>query len=85
MLNHAGLSATKSAMKILASFRPIKSGEGTLASIRTYILYMEESLCGLIVGPFVNANHRKQWRKQVEQASTCCEIKALLLEVSFIH
>lgn len=81
MLNHAALSATKGAMKILSTFRPIKSGEGSLASIATYILYMEESLCGLIVGPFLNANYRKQWRKQVEQASSCSEIKALLLEL----
>lgn len=85
MLNHAALSATKGAMKILSTFRPIKSGEGSLASIATYILYMEEILCGLIVGPFLNANYRKQWRKQVEQASSCSEIKALLLEVSFIY
>lgn len=83
MLNHAALCATKGAMKILASLRPIKSGEGSLASIATYILYMEESLCGLILGPFLNANYRKQWRKQVEQASTCSEIKAFLLQVSF--
>lgn len=84
MLNHAALSATKCATRILATLRPLKSGEGSLASIATYILYMEESLCGLIVGPFLNASYRKQWRKQVEQASSCSEIKALLLEVSFL-
>ncbi|PON53379.1 Autoimmune regulator [Parasponia andersonii] len=81
MLNHAALCATKGAMKILASLRPIKSGEGSLASIATYILYMEENLCGLILGPFLNANFRNQWRKQVEQASTCSEIKVLLLQL----
>ena len=84
MLNHAALSATKGAMKILASLRPIKSGEGSLASIATYILYMEESLSGLTLGPFLNPSYRKQWRKQVEDASTCSEIKAFLLQVSFI-
>lgn len=82
MLNHAALSATKCAMKILANLRPIKSGEGNLASIATYILYIEECLCGLIVGPFLNANYRKQWRKRVEQASTFSEVKSLLLVVS---
>lgn len=82
MLNHAALSATKSAMKILANLRTLKSGEGSLPSIATYILYMEESLCGLVVGPFLNANYRKQWRKRVEQASTFSEVKALLLVVS---
>lgn len=82
MLNHAALSATKGAMRILANLRPMKSGEGSVASIATYILYMEESLCGLVVGPFLNANYRKQWHKRVEQASTVSEVKALLLEVS---
>lgn len=82
MLNHACLCATKVATKILANLRLKKSGEGSLASIATYILYLEESLCGLIVGPFLNCIFRKQWRKRVEQASTCSTIKALLLEVS---
>lgn len=83
MLNHACLSATKSAMKILANLRPIKSVEGNLVSIATYILYMEESLHGLITGPFLNENFRKQFRQQVYQVSTCSAIKVLLLEVSF--
>ncbi len=82
MLNHACLCSTKVASKILAGLRPIKSGEGSLASIATYILYMEESLHGLIVGPFLNDSYRKQWRKRVEQASTCSTVKCLLLEVS---
>ncbi|KAL6195903.1 hypothetical protein ACLB2K_031520 [Fragaria x ananassa] len=81
MLNHACLSATKGAMKILASLRPIKSVEGNLVSIATYILYMEESLHGLITGPFLNENFRKQLRQQVYQASTCSLIKVLLLKL----
>ncbi|XP_062105255.1 DDT domain-containing protein PTM-like [Humulus lupulus] len=81
MLNHAALSATKGAMKTLASLRSIKSGEGILASIATYILYMEESLCGLLLGPYLNTNYRREWRKQVEQASTCSELKTLLLQL----
>lgn len=81
MLNHACLSATKGAMKILANLRPIKSVEGNLVSIATYILYMEESLHGLITGPFLNENFRKQFRQQVYQASTCSAIKVLLLEL----
>uniref|UniRef100_A0A803QKU9 Uncharacterized protein n=1 Tax=Cannabis sativa TaxID=3483 RepID=A0A803QKU9_CANSA len=80
MLNHAALSATKSAMKTLASIRSIKS-EGIIASIATYILYMEESLCGLLHGPYMNANYRREWRKQVEQASTCSELKRFLLQL----
>lgn len=81
MLNHAALSATKGAMKIFASLRPIKNGEGNLVSIATYILFMEESLRGLITGPFVNENYRKQWRKRIYQASTFSTIKGLLLEL----
>ncbi|XP_015873533.3 DDT domain-containing protein PTM [Ziziphus jujuba] len=81
MLNHAALSATKGAMRILANLRPIKSGEGSVASIAMYILYMEESLCGLVIGPFLSANYRKEWRKRVEQASTISDVKALLLEL----
>lgn len=82
MLNHAAICATKSAMKILAGFSPIKSGVGILPSIATYIIYMEECLRGLIVGPFLNASYRKHWRKQVEQATTFSAIKPLLLKVS---
>lgn len=82
MLNHACLCATKGAMKILAGLHPINSGERNLSSIATYILYMEKSLRGLMVGPFQSASCRKHWHKQVEHASTCRAIKALLLEVS---
>ncbi|KAJ1378783.1 Zinc finger, PHD-type [Sesbania bispinosa] len=81
MLNHAVISATKSATKILAGFSPLRSGEGILPSIATYIIYMEECLHGLIVGPFLNASYRKQWRKQVEQATTFSAIKPLLLKL----
>ncbi|KAK9279952.1 hypothetical protein L1049_013636 [Liquidambar formosana] len=81
LLNSAALNAIKGAMKILAGLRSIKSGEGSLTSIATYIIYMEESLSGLIVGPFLSASYRRHWRKQVEQASTCSAIKSLLLEL----
>ncbi|TKY67122.1 Nucleosome-remodeling factor subunit BPTF [Spatholobus suberectus] len=81
MLNHAALSATKSAIKILAGFSPIRSGEGILPSIATYIVYMEECLRGLVVGPFLSASYRRQWRKQVEQATTFSAIKPLLLKL----
>ncbi|RVX20088.1 DDT domain-containing protein PTM [Vitis vinifera] len=80
LLNSAALNAIKGAMKILAGIRPLKNVEGNLPSIATYILYMEESLSGLVVGPFLSATCRKQWRRRVEQASTYSVIKALLLE-----
>lgn len=82
MLNHAALSATKNAAKMLAGFSSIRSGEGVLPSIATYIIYMEECLRGLVVGPFLSASYRRQWRKQVEQAPTFSAIKPLLLKVS---
>ena len=63
--------------------QPSKNVEGSLASIATYVLFMEESLRGLTVGPFVTGNYRNQWRKLVEEATTLKEIKAFLLEVSF--
>ncbi|XP_061346257.1 DDT domain-containing protein PTM-like [Gastrolobium bilobum] len=81
MLNHAALSVTKSAMKIFAGFSPIRSGEGILPSIATYIIYMEECLRGLIVGPFLTASYKKQWRNRVEQATTFSAIKPLLLKL----
>ncbi|KAL2328516.1 hypothetical protein Fmac_021943 [Flemingia macrophylla] len=81
MLNHAALSATKSAIKVLSGFSPIRSGEGILPSIATYIIYMEECLRGLVVGPFLSASYRRQWRKQVEQATTFSVIKPLLLKL----
>lgn len=82
MLNHAAICATKSAFKILTGFSPIRSGEGILPSIATYIIYIEECLHGLTVGPFLDARYRKHWRKQVEQATTFSAIKPLLLKVS---
>ena len=42
---------------------------------------MEESLSGLVVGPFFSATCRKQCCRRVEQASTYNVIKAFLLEL----
>ena len=82
LLNAAVSNAIKGAMKFLADLRPVKNGEGSLPGIAMYVMLMEESLYGLTVGTFQNASYRKQWRKQVEQATTCGAIKALLLNVS---
>uniref|UniRef100_A0A5B6ZD09 DDT domain-containing protein PTM n=1 Tax=Davidia involucrata TaxID=16924 RepID=A0A5B6ZD09_DAVIN len=80
LLNAAASNAVKGSVKILAGLRPMKNGEGSLPGIATYVMFMEESLCGLTVGPFLSATYRRQWRKQVEQATTCSAIKTLLLE-----
>uniref|UniRef100_A0A6N2L8K3 PHD-type domain-containing protein n=1 Tax=Salix viminalis TaxID=40686 RepID=A0A6N2L8K3_SALVM len=81
MLNSAALTATKGVSKIISGLSPIMNGEGSLCSIATYILCMGEVLCGLTVGPFLSAIHRKQWCKQVEDASSYSAIKQPLLEL----
>ncbi|MCD7470308.1 hypothetical protein HAX54_010042 [Datura stramonium] len=81
LLNAAASNAIKGAVKILSGLRPAKGGEGSLPGIATYIILMEESLTGLIGGPFQSAAFRKQWRKQAEQATSGSVIKSLLLEL----
>ncbi|ANM70692.1 PHD finger family protein [Arabidopsis thaliana] len=81
MLNAAVTGATKSAMKIYSGLFPLKNGEGVLSRIAAYALYLEESLRGLIAGPFLSESLRYQWRKKLEEASTCKAMKALLLEL----
>ncbi|XP_023738116.1 DDT domain-containing protein PTM [Lactuca sativa] len=80
LLNSALSNAIKGPSKVLSSIRHSKNTEGSLASIATYLMFMEESLCGLTIGPFLNGNFRKQWCKKVEEAATLGEIKAALLE-----
>ncbi|KAG9151265.1 hypothetical protein Leryth_002812 [Lithospermum erythrorhizon] len=80
LLNAAAILATKGAMKVLATLWPPKNGEGSIPSIATYIMFMEESLSGLTDGPFQGSSFRKQWHKQLEQATSCRVIKTLLLE-----
>lgn len=84
LLNQAASNATRAAMKFCSGQKLVKNVEGGLYGIAAYTLYMEESLRGLIVGPFHSASYQKQWRKKVEQVSTCSEMKCLLLEVSFL-
>ncbi|KAI3676989.1 hypothetical protein L1987_86606 [Smallanthus sonchifolius] len=80
LLNAAASNAVKGAAKILSSLRQSKNVEGSLASIAAYVMFMEECLHGLTVGPFLNSSYRKQWQKHVEEAVTLGEIKAYLLE-----
>ncbi|KAE8680535.1 adaptin family protein [Hibiscus syriacus] len=81
MLNSAVSTATKSTNKVLSGLPSLKNGRGSLPSIATYILYMEETLCGLVAGSFLNQDYRKQWRRKLEEASTCRAIKILLLDL----
>ncbi|KAI3683586.1 hypothetical protein L1987_84094 [Smallanthus sonchifolius] len=80
LLNAAASNAIKGAAKILSASRQSKNVEGSLASIATYVIFMEESLYGLTVGPFLNSSYKNQWQKHVEEAATLSEIKAYLLE-----
>lgn len=82
LLNAAASNAIRDAMKVFAGFRTAKNGDSRLSGIATYIMFVEESLSGLLVGPFTNDTFRKQWHKEVEQATTYNAIKILLLEVS---
>ncbi|GER39722.1 metalloendopeptidases [Striga asiatica] len=81
LLNAAALNAIRGTAKVPAGVRPLKNGDSRLAGMTTYILYIEESLSSLVIGPFHNDSFRKRWRKQVEQASSCNAIKILLLEL----
>ncbi|XP_073312587.1 DDT domain-containing protein PTM-like [Primulina huaijiensis] len=81
LLNAAVSNSIKGAIKVLSGVRPMNNGDGRLPGIITYILFMEESLRGLLVGPFLNDAFRMRWRKQVERASTCNAIKIILLEL----
>ncbi|KAL3518480.1 hypothetical protein ACH5RR_021069 [Cinchona calisaya] len=81
LLNAAVSNAIKGSMKILAGLRPAKSGEGILFGIATYVMFMEESLSGLTIGPFLSSALRRQWHTQVENANNFGTIKLLLLEL----
>ncbi|KAL1558202.1 hypothetical protein AAHA92_08697 [Salvia divinorum] len=82
LLNAAASNATRGVMKVLTGVRPVKNGrDERLSGIAAYIMFMEESLSGLLVGPFLNDTFKKQWRRQLEQAANCSEMKILLLEL----
>ncbi|KAK9690133.1 hypothetical protein RND81_09G107000 [Saponaria officinalis] len=81
LLNQAALIATRAEMKFISGLRLVKIVDGGLYGIAAYTLYMEESLQGLLAGPFRSSTYREQWRKKVEQASTCSEMKNLLLDL----
>ncbi|CAI9105531.1 OLC1v1004470C3 [Oldenlandia corymbosa var. corymbosa] len=81
LLNAAASNATKSAMKTISCLRNVKGGDGVVPGIAMYVMFMEESLCGLTVGPFLSPEFRSQWRRRMEKANNCSAIKLLLLEL----
>lgn len=84
MLNLAACNIMAGAANVHGGLRPTKSGEGDLPTVVAYILYIEDCLCGLVVGPWENLDYRKHWCRCLEQASTAKEIRASLLGVSFL-
>ncbi|KAG8089082.1 hypothetical protein GUJ93_ZPchr0011g26968 [Zizania palustris] len=80
-LNMATANACKGSARILSAMRLIKSSESHFPSIVTYLSHMEESLCGLLVGPLQDVQQREQWRDRLKEASNCRNIVPLLLEL----
>lgn len=80
LLNAAASNAIRGRLK-KNSATHLKDGERNLYGIVTYMLNLEESLHSLTCCPFRSLGYRKTWRKQVEMARTCSEMKSLLLEV----
>ncbi|KAH9321819.1 hypothetical protein KI387_016458 [Taxus chinensis] len=81
LLNMAACNVMAGAAKVPGGLRPTKKGGGHLAAVAAYILYIEDCLRGLIVGPWENPDYRKYWRKRVEQSATVREISTSLLEL----
>ncbi|KAM7274689.1 hypothetical protein ACFE04_016555 [Oxalis oulophora] len=80
MLNYSASLAVKGALKIMDGLS-VRSGEGNIASIAKYIIYLEEVLHGLVAGSFLSASYRKEWQKRVEDSTTCNKLKGPLLEL----
>ncbi|PIA54807.1 hypothetical protein AQUCO_00901001v1 [Aquilegia coerulea] len=81
LLNLAASNAIKTSARNIIGLRTIKNGEGNIIGIGTYILQMAESLRGFLNGRFLSLSYRKQWRKDVEEASACSALKFSLLEL----
>lgn len=81
LLNLAASNAIKGPTRN-SNLRASKHHESHLPVITAQLLIMEESLRGLMVGPFLDG-HSNQWCRQVREASNCNLLKSLILQVSF--
>ncbi|KAK8940611.1 hypothetical protein KSP39_PZI010556 [Platanthera zijinensis] len=79
LLNLAASNAIKGPIRY-SNLRASKHHENHLPVIATQLMVMEESLRGLMVGEFLDARNDK-WRKQVRQASSCGNLKSLVLQL----
>lgn len=59
-----------------------KNSKGHLADVICHILSIENRLLGLLLGPWLNPQHSKLWRKNILMASDLVSVKHLLLTVS---
>ncbi|XP_044374322.1 DDT domain-containing protein PTM [Triticum aestivum] len=80
-LNVATANAVKGSARILSAMHVIKSSGSHFASITAYMVNMEESLRGLLVGSLQDLQQRQRWHKQLQEASNCKTIVPLLLEL----
>ncbi|XP_037429968.1 DDT domain-containing protein PTM-like [Triticum dicoccoides] len=80
-LNVATANAAKGSARILSAMHVIKSSGSHFPSIAAYIVNMEESLRGLLVGSLQDTQQRQRWHKQLQEASNCKTIVPLLLEL----
>lgn len=58
-----------------------KNSKGHLTDVICHILSIENRLLGLLLGPWLNPQHSKLWRKSVLMASDLVSVKHLLLTV----
>ncbi|KAG6546832.1 hypothetical protein Mapa_011685 [Marchantia paleacea] len=68
---------------VSGGIKPIKGPPGHYAAVAAYMLYMEETLHGLLGGPWEVAGYRKAWRKRVEQGISIEDVRRALLEMEF--
>ncbi|KAE8798043.1 Nucleosome-remodeling factor subunit BPTF [Hordeum vulgare] len=80
-LNVATANAAKGSARILSAMHVIKSSDSHFPSITAYMVNMEESLRGLLVGSLQDMQQRQRWHKQLQEASNCTAIVPLLLEL----
>jgi hypothetical protein len=81
-LNLATANAAKGSARVLSLMHVIKNSESHYPSIAAYLVNMEESLRGLLVGSLQDMQQRQRWHKQLQEASNCKAVVPLLLEVS---
>ncbi|KAJ0084475.1 hypothetical protein Patl1_29478 [Pistacia atlantica] len=56
-----------------------RNKKGHLVDIICHILSIEDRLCGLLVGPWLNPHYTKLWRKNALKAADLASVKHLLL------